>query len=117
MMLRSAINIMHIPEEQVAYRQCTRPSLPPAKAWLREASLLHCLASEPSLARPDVPGGGGGGGGGWYCAPFVSKRIISVNLHKRGDEFFSRRRFYFHGDEVAVDRFIFRATIVYQATK
>ena len=38
MILRSAINITHIPEEQVAYRQCTRPSLPPAKAWLREAS-------------------------------------------------------------------------------
>ena len=37
MMLRSAIIITHIPEEQVAYRQCTRPSLPPAKAWLREA--------------------------------------------------------------------------------
>ena len=38
MMLRSVINITHIPEEQVAYRQCTRPSLPPAKAWLREAN-------------------------------------------------------------------------------
>ena len=37
MMLRDAIIITHIPEEQVAYRQCTRPSLPPAKAWLREA--------------------------------------------------------------------------------
>ena len=37
MMLRSAINITHIPEEQVAYRQCSRPSLPSAKAWLREA--------------------------------------------------------------------------------
>ena len=33
------INITHIPEEQVAFRQCTRPSLPPAKAWLREARL------------------------------------------------------------------------------
>ena len=41
MMLRSAIIITHIPEEQVAYRPCTRPSLPPAKAWLREASTLH----------------------------------------------------------------------------
>ena len=25
MMLRSAINITHIPEEQLGYRQCTRP--------------------------------------------------------------------------------------------
>ena len=41
MRLRSAINITHIPEEQVAYRQCTRPSLPPAKAWLREATCTH----------------------------------------------------------------------------
>ena len=37
MMLHSAINITHIPKEQVAYRQCSRPSLPSAKAWLREA--------------------------------------------------------------------------------
>ena len=37
MMLRSTINITHIPEEQVGYRQCSRPSLPSAKAWLREA--------------------------------------------------------------------------------
>ena len=29
----------------------------------------------------------------------------------------ARRRFYFRGDEFAVDQFIFRATIVYQATK
>ena len=28
---------MQIPEEQVAYRQCSGPSLPSAKAWLREA--------------------------------------------------------------------------------
>ena len=43
-----------------------------------------------------------------------------MNLHKLGDEsfeFVSRRRFYFCGDEFAVDRFIFRSTIVYQATK
>ena len=39
MMLRSTINITHIPEEQVAYRQCTRLSLPLAKAWLCETSL------------------------------------------------------------------------------
>ena len=45
------------------------------------------------------------------------KTNFSVNLHKRVDEFVSRRRFYFRGDEFAVDRFIFRATIVYQATK
>ena len=59
MMLRSAINITHIPEEQVAYRQCTRPSLPPVKASLREAggTLLRIRISSIfiSLARPDVP--------------------------------------------------------------
>ena len=42
MMLWSAINITHIPEEQVAYKQCTMPSLPLAKAWLREASSNPC---------------------------------------------------------------------------
>ena len=42
---------------------------------------------------------------------------FSVNLRKRGDKFVSHRRFYFRGDEFAVGRFIFRATIVYQATK
>ena len=51
MMLRSAINITHIPEEQVAYRQCTRPSLPPAKAWLREASLLCATAYRAWLSK------------------------------------------------------------------
>ena len=46
MMLRSAINITHIPEEQVAYRQCTRPSLPPAKAWLREATTARAISAQ-----------------------------------------------------------------------
>ena len=29
----------------MAYRQCTRPSLPPAKAWLREAGTRTCTST------------------------------------------------------------------------
>ena len=52
--------------------------------------------------------------------PKTNFSVISINGATNsfgGDEFVSRQRFYFRGDKFAVDRFIFRATIVYQATK
>ena len=51
------------------------------------------------------------------------KTNISINLRKRGDGSFWRRRIcfaatiFFRGNKFSVDRFIFRSTIVYQTTK